>query len=59
MGLIIGLVVVLVLGLGGCMGCGAYNSLIAEEEGVNEAWGNVETAYQRRADLIPNLVRYG
>ena len=30
--------------------------LIAEEEAVNAAWGNVETSYQRRADLIPNLV---
>ena len=39
------------------MGCGTYNSLIAQEEAVDAAWGNVETAYQRRADLIPNLVR--
>lgn len=49
--------IVLVLCLfGGCMGCSTYNSLIGQQEGVNEAWGNVETAYQRRADLIPNLV---
>ena len=54
---LIGLLIVLVLCLfGGCMGCGTYNSLIAQEEGVDAAWGNVETAYQRRADLIPNLV---
>ncbi len=53
----IGLLIVLVLLLfGGCMGCGTYNSLVGEEEAVNEAWGNVETAYQRRSDLIPNLV---
>lgn len=35
---------------------GTYNSFISLEEGVNNAWGNVQTAYQRRADLIPNLV---
>ena len=50
------LVVLLLVAFGGCAGCGTYNSLIAEEETVNEAWANVETAYQRRADLIPNLV---
>ena len=49
-------VVLLLVGFAGCTGCGTYNSLIAEEENVNEAWGNVETTYQRRADLIPNLV---
>ena len=36
-------------------GCG-YNSMQANEEAVTAAWGNVESAYQRRADLIPNLV---
>jgi LemA protein len=36
-------------------GCG-YNEMQANEEAVNAAWGNVESAYQRRADLIPNLV---
>ena len=50
------LVVLLLVGFAGCAGCGAYNSLVAEEENVNAAWGNVETTYQRRADLIPNLV---
>lgn len=34
----------------------AYNSLVNMEEGVNNKWSNVETQYQRRADLIPNLV---
>ena len=50
------LVIVLLVAFGGCAGCSTYNSLVAEEETVNEAWGNVETTYQRRADLIPNLV---
>ena len=36
-------------------GCG-YNSMQAQEEAVFAAWGDVEAAYQRRADLIPNLV---
>lgn len=33
-----------------------YNKLPTLEEGVNRQWANVESAYQRRADLIPNLV---
>jgi LemA protein len=36
-------------------GCG-YNTMQANEEAVFAAWGDVEAAYQRRADLIPNLV---
>jgi LemA protein len=33
-----------------------YNGLITQREGVNKAWSNVENQYQRRMDLIPNLV---
>lgn len=33
-----------------------YNGMITQEEKVSTAWSNVETQYQRRADLIPNLV---
>jgi LemA protein len=33
-----------------------YNKLIGLDEGVNAQWANVENQYQRRADLIPNLV---
>jgi LemA protein len=36
-------------------GCG-YNTIQANEEAVFAAWGDVEASYQRRADLIPNLV---
>jgi LemA protein len=34
----------------------AYNNLVKLQQGVNAQWANVETVYQRRADLIPNLV---
>lgn len=37
-------------------GIGAYNGLVNKDEAVNSQWGNVQTQYQRRADLIPNLV---
>lgn len=36
-------------------GCG-YNSLVQMDENVNQAWAQVDNQYQRRADLIPNLV---
>ncbi len=35
---------------------GINNNLVTREEGVNQAWANVENVYQRRLDLIPNLV---
>jgi len=37
-------------------GIGTYNKIISLEQGVVSQWGNVETQYQRRADLIPNFV---
>ena len=36
--------------------CSTYNGMVTKEETVKSAWSNVETQYQRRADLIPNLV---
>jgi LemA protein len=42
----------MLLGLSGC----GYNQMQANEEAVKAAWGDVEAAYQRRSDLIPNLV---
>jgi LemA protein len=35
---------------------GQYNGLVKLDEGVGKQWGNVENQYQRRSDLIPNLV---
>ncbi|MES2410303.1 MAG: LemA family protein [Bacteroidota bacterium] len=35
---------------------GIYNKAVTYDQNIKESWGNVETAYQRRTDLIPNLV---
>jgi LemA protein len=51
-----GIIVVIVLVLLGFFGCSKYNGLVDKDEVVQKAWGNVETQYQRRADLIDNLV---
>lgn len=37
-------------------GCGSYNGLVQQDETVKNAWNKVQSDYQRRADLIPNLV---
>ena len=50
------LLLVVVLVLIGFASCGAYNSLVTAEESVEAAWAQVENVYQRRSDLIPNLV---
>jgi LemA protein len=51
-----GLAALLVIGVVVMMAMGVYNNLVGLEEQVGEAWGQVENVYQRRADLIPNLV---
>ena len=50
--LILGIIVLVVV----LWGVKAYNNMVSQEEGVSTAWANVESQYQRRADLIPNLV---
>lgn len=55
-GLIAGAIVIAVI-LGGFLWVkGAYNNMVTADEGVSAAWAQVENVYQRRADLIPNLV---
>ena len=49
-------VLALIIGVVVMIGVGGYNRLVALDEGVDAAWGQVENVYQRRADLIPNLV---
>lgn len=49
-------VVLLVLVVGGLSVAGTYNRLVALNESVEAQWGQVENVYQRRADLVPNLV---
>jgi LemA protein len=49
--IVLGLLVLLVF-----WGCGSYNGLVQQDESVKQVWNNVQSQYQRRADLIPNLV---
>jgi LemA protein len=49
-------VVVLVLFVMGASVAGSYNRLVTLDQAVQSQWAQVENAYQRRADLIPNLV---
>jgi LemA protein len=49
-------VIVLVLAGVGMYGVGIYNNLVGLGQGVDAQWGQVEAAYQKRADLVPNLV---
>ena len=49
-------IIIGVLGLLVIVGFSSYNGLVTKEENVGKAWGNVESDYQRRSDLIPNLV---
>lgn len=50
------LIVLAILAIFVFWGCSQYNGLVKEDENVKNAWGNVQSSYQRRADLIPNLV---
>jgi LemA protein len=49
-------VLLVIIGILALVGVGGYNKLVGLEEGVDSAWAQVENVYQRRADLIPNLV---
>lgn len=56
--IIIGILVILVILAIAVISWGirVNNTIIAKEQAVEESWGNVQSSYQRRADLIPNLV---
>lgn len=51
LGIIVGLLALLLIG-----GCNSYNGFVEAEEDVEKVWADVQSQYQRRADLIPNLV---
>ena len=53
LGWIIPVVIVVIIVM---WGIGGYNGMVTLDEGVQNKWADVETQYQRRADLIPNLV---
>jgi LemA protein len=49
--IVLGIVVILLF-----WGCSGYNGLVQQDETVKKVWNNVQSQYQRRSDLIPNLV---
>ena len=51
---IVGIVVIVIIGF--MVGPGFYNTAIDLQENATAQWANVESSYQRRADLIPNIV---
>ena len=52
----IGIIIAIVVGIILIWGVGAYNGFVKKQEAMATAWGQVENVYQRRADLVPNLV---
>jgi LemA protein len=54
-----GILGILLIGIAALVigGCSSYNKLVGLREGVDRQWAQVENTYQRRLDLIPNLVR--
>ena len=55
-GCAIGAVVLLAVGILVAWGISSYNNMISLDQAVIQQWSQVENQYQRRADLIPNLV---
>ena len=51
-----GIIIAIVVGIILIWGIGTYNKLVKSQEAMTKAWGQVENVYQRRADLVPNLV---
>ncbi len=55
-GTILLIVIAALLLIGGCMTCNVQKSLVTLDENAKSKWGEVQNQYQRRADLVPNLV---
>ena len=53
------IIVIVVIVLIAIWGITSYNGMVKMDESVSTAWSNVENQYQRRSDLIPNLVNTG
>ena len=51
-----GFIIILIVGVIVLWGVSIYNGLVKQQEAMTTAWGQVENVYQRRADLVPNLV---
>ena len=51
-----GIIIAIIVGVILLWGIGIYNGLVNKQEAVSKAWSQVENVYQRRADLVPNLV---
>jgi len=52
----IGIIIIVIVGLILLWGWSTYNGFVTKQENMAKAWGQVENVYQRRADLVPNLV---
>src|SRR5881392_2804542 len=52
----IGAIILFIVLIGGCGLAGSYNRLVGLQQKVDQSWAQVQNVYQRRADLIPNLV---
>ncbi len=50
------IIIAIIVGIILIWGVGTYNGLVKKQEAVTKAWSQVENVYQRRADLVPNLV---
>ena len=51
-----GIIIAIIVGVVLIWGIGTYNGFVKKQEAMTTAWGQVENVYQRRADLVPNLV---
>jgi LemA protein len=50
------IIIIVILGIAALSGCSTYNTLAQKDQNVKSKWAQVQNVYQRRADLIPNLV---